>query len=87
MPTKVGQALLEANDPRLAQHYTPSLQKLASGEPLSLLEAQGVATTCIKACDDPAALNIDPTCNTVGGHLHIATITLEEGFRWIVPPG
>lgn len=85
MPTGVGSALLQASDSRLAQYYSPSLKKLASHEPLSLAEAQEVATNCIKACDDPAALSIDPTCDTVGGHIHIATITDAEGFRWIVP--
>ena len=86
MPNKVGYALLKAEDSRLAHYYKPSLRKLAAKEPLSLLEAQEVATTFIKACGDPAALEIDPNCHTVGGHLHIATITEAQGFHWVTPP-
>ena len=86
MPDKVGYALLKAEDSRLAHCYKPSLRKLAVEEPLSLLEAQEAATTCIMACGDPTAFEIDPNCHTVGGHLHIASITEAQGFHWVTPP-
>jgi hypothetical protein len=39
----------------------------------------------VQACSDPVAVEIDPWCRTIGGHLHAAELT-ETGFRWLIPP-
>jgi len=86
MPKIVGEILRDASDSRLTRYYKPSLSKLFGGDPLSLAEAQEAALTCIEACSDPVAAEIDPCCHTVGGHVHMATITRSAGFQWIKPP-
>ncbi len=86
MPHRIGEILKEQSDARLAGFYTANVKKLFSHEPLSLDEARDAATKCIAACTDPIALEIDPTAHTVGGHVHLATITESAGLKWIVPP-
>jgi len=44
------------------------------------------STGFIQACSDSQALEIDPNCYAVGGHVHIATITPQEGFCWAREP-
>jgi hypothetical protein len=50
-------------------------------------DAYGLEATAafIKACSDPAVLQIDPWCRIVGGHLHAAELT-KNGFRWLISP-
>jgi hypothetical protein len=62
-------------DPRLAAYR----RQLNDGE----LE---YVTSVIKAYADPAASEIDPQCNAIGGHIHVAEITRSEGFQWLIPP-
>jgi hypothetical protein len=26
------------------------------------------------------------SCDELGGHIHVATVTPEEGFQWEIPP-
>lgn len=86
IPRFVGECLVLGNDNRLAHRMTPVLDKFGNEEELSLSEAIDVATQLIQACDDPIARETEPMCSTVGGHLHLAVITLDDGFRWIVAP-
>jgi hypothetical protein len=37
----------------------------------------------IAACSDPIALELDEFCHTIGGHIHVATVTPDHGFRWV----
>jgi len=62
----------EPVDPRLAKYKTNSNQ---------LDHLAGY----IKACSDPVALEIDPACKAIGGHIHAAEIT-QIGFRWLIEP-
>ena len=39
----------------------------------------------IKACSDPIALEIDPQCKAIGGHIHAAEIT-TSGVKWLIEP-
>jgi len=39
----------------------------------------------IRACSDPAAVEIDSCCKYIGGHIHAAEIT-PDGFRWLIEP-
>jgi hypothetical protein len=41
----------------------------------------------VAACSDMRALELDREhCAAIGGHLHLATITPSDGFKWIIPP-
>jgi hypothetical protein len=48
-------------------------------------DAFTLTTSYIRACSDPAALEIDPWCIRIGGHMHAAEIT-KRGFKWLIPP-
>jgi hypothetical protein len=48
----------------------------------SLDGAVGFVKGYIQACCSSAALEFDPTCDQLGGHIHVATITREQGFQW-----
>jgi hypothetical protein len=65
------------SDPRFSE-YRP-----IRGDPKSLAFAIEWSAGFIRACSDRRALEIDPNCYAVGGHIHIATITPREGFRWV----
>jgi hypothetical protein len=70
--------LIESEDPRFAKYYAP-----LSADPTAL-EVIEYSKKYIEAHADPAAIEIDPTvCSAIGGHIHIATITRSDGFRWV----
>jgi hypothetical protein len=48
----------------------------------TLTDAIKVGKNYILACCDPLAQQIDPECSTIGGQIHAATLTKEEGFKW-----
>jgi len=55
--------------------------------PTTVSQAVRVCRALIRAHCDPEALSIDrQKCEGVGGHIHIATVTPEEGFKWVIPP-
>ncbi len=70
--------LLDQEDNLLAA-YRPS--KIREGMTLQ----QGIEVACnrVKAHCDPIALGVDGNCCAMGGHIHVATVTLDEGFRWV----
>lgn len=37
----------------------------------------------LKACSDPRAIEYDSICRSIGGRIHVATITTSHGFRWL----
>jgi hypothetical protein len=56
-------------------------------ESTTIPQAVEIARKRILACCDPVARQLDPVvCNSIGGHIHIASITRQSGFRWEVPP-
>jgi hypothetical protein len=52
----------------------------------SLEDASGFVKGYIEACCSPMALLVDPSCEELGGRIHVATVTPEDGFQWIVEP-
>lgn len=63
--------------------------KIALPTPGEITLVQGIesARNHIQVCYDPKAREIAPeTCKTIGGHMHVATITPETGFEWVEPP-
>jgi hypothetical protein len=52
----------------------------------SLEDAAGFVKGYIEACCCPQAIRFDSECEGLGGHIHVATIDLEHGFKWVVEP-
>ncbi len=69
-----------------SRYRIAAIAKMAYGENLSLYEAIAAARSLIKACYDPAAREADKNCFHVGGHIHMATITPDVGFQWVIEP-
>ena len=48
------------------------------------------AIACVKgylrACSTPLAKRLDPFCEIVGGHIHVAMLIPQSGFQWAIPP-
>ncbi len=78
--------LLRNFDPRLSLYHCSAFQKLVAEDDLSLTEAKQAGESFIRACSDPIAPSIDPECASIGGHLHLATVTEASGFQWGIPP-
>jgi hypothetical protein len=54
-----------------------------TNSPVTLSEAIKVSEGYIRACSSPEAIQMDAKCAGIGGHIHIATITPKDGFRWV----
>lgn len=52
----------------------------------SLDQATGFVKGYIEACCSPDAPRFDPDCESLGGHIHVATVSPQGGFRWVVAP-
>jgi hypothetical protein len=63
---------------------TPGLRAIFD-ETADASDAVEAAQSYIAACSTPAAAILDSFCKTIGGHIHIATLTREE-FKWHAPP-
>lgn len=72
-------ALYRDKDPRFAR-YTE----------ITATDSLGRAEDCVRgyieACGSSLALELDPSCKNMGGHTHIAEVTMDSGFRWRIPP-
>lgn len=75
--------LISAGDPRFAGRFC---DPWVIGDNTSLQQAVHFSQGYIEACKSQLALQIDPDCDGIGGHVHAATITPENGFKWVVPP-
>jgi hypothetical protein len=76
----VSDLLYKTNDSRLAAFRG---RASARQEDLTLPEAVRVAENYIRACDSDVGREVDPNCASIGGHIHMATITLTDGFQWV----
>ena len=72
--------LIQQNDHRFAPYC------LRFDPTRSLEDAAGFFNGYIEACCSRAALFVDPECEGLGGHIHVATVAPENGFQWVVPP-
>lgn len=69
---------------RIWQQYSkPAHRDLKEGRGISLSSAIEAATSYIQACSDVEARKIDQQCRSIGGKIHVATITLKDGFKWV----
>jgi hypothetical protein len=73
---------IKAGDPSLDQYrQTVTFDKSYSDE---LAGTVVFSRTFIAACSGPEAAKIDPEISaSIGGRIHIATITPADGFRWV----
>jgi hypothetical protein len=76
----IANAMYVNKDPRFIPYAKPR-----SGED-TLTWATEYVRGYIEACGDPMASELDPGCKNIGGHTHIAEITPQGGFRWVVAP-
>ena len=70
------------DDQRLSAYQGP--RKFV--EEITLQDAIDRSKTYILAHGDPEAIALDGDCRCVGGHIHVATITPDDGFQWVIPP-
>lgn len=75
----VANGMYRDHDPRFARYVKPRIAD-------TLDWAADYVRGYIEACSDPAALELDPLCRRIGGHVHIAEITPSGGFKWRVAP-
>ena len=79
----IGQILwIDENDQRLSAYKG---RRMYAHE-ITLADAIERSRLFIQAHSDLEAIAIDSNCLEVGGHIHIATITPSEGFRWVIEP-
>jgi hypothetical protein len=52
-------------------------------EDIRLADAIDRSKRYIEACSDPEAVTLDKECARIGGRIHIATVTANEGFKWV----
>ena len=54
---------------------------------LSEVEAINASKDYIACCIDTELSKLDPVmCPKIGGRVHIAKVSLADGFKWIIPP-
>jgi hypothetical protein len=78
-------AMLFATMPH--DHLSSYRQVCQMAKPTGVAQATRVALNVIRAHCCPEAMLIDPErCAAVGGHIHIATVTQSDGFKWARRP-
>jgi hypothetical protein len=77
--TQIGQLIGQKD------HWIETYARPVDGQG-SLAESTSLAKGFIEACSDPRAQIVDPECHGIGGHIHVASITSTEGFKWVIPP-
>ncbi len=82
-PTEVLRLIFKTTDARVAAYRVKGFQE--SRQP-SLSDGIEAMKNYVRACCDPEIRTLDPMCAGVGGRIHVATITPNEGFSWVCPP-
>jgi hypothetical protein len=77
---KIAKLMYLDKDPQFRKYSVPIR------ETSSTLNAIACVRGYLEACSTPLARRIDPFCEIVGGHIHIATVTPQFGFQWSSPP-
>jgi hypothetical protein len=88
-PRAIGSPLiwnaLREPDPALSRFPLPKMPPPERSQEISLWDAAKIGETLILACESKEALEIDPECWKIGGHIHIAAIT-PRCFHWLKAP-
>lgn len=53
---------------------------------MTIEDALNFTKSQIEACATPLAAKIDPRCKGIGGFIHVAAVTKNEGFKWLIQP-
>jgi hypothetical protein len=77
----VRELIFETDDPRFDPYRVPRVNR---PDDVTITEVADAARKYILACSDLEALRIDEAhCAGIGGHIHMANITKEDGFKWL----
>jgi hypothetical protein len=80
----VARRIFETDDPTFAKYRVP---RVNDAENVTLGEVAESAKKYILACADPEVMKLDAeVCAAIGGHIHIAKVTPQNGFDWVIPP-
>ena len=63
----------------------PRFAKYKVAVPLEAGKELNYTTSFIRACSDPNAVEIDPICSSIGGHIHAAEVS-RDSVRWLIEP-
>ncbi len=77
---------LVVNQPKEDERLSAYRRPIREPNRMTLQDALEGAKALILAHSDPEAIKIDAKCLAVGGHIHAATITPDEGFQWVIAP-
>lgn len=77
---------LVCNQPKEDERLSAYRRPMKEPDEVTLQDALEGAKAFILAHSDPEAIEIDAKCLAVGGHIHAATITPDDGFRWVIAP-
>ena len=80
----VKREMYQSSDLPVVGSIFPEYTKLLGDNP-TLDDAEQYAVGYVKACCSPLALELDPKCKAMGGHIHVAEIT-PAGLKWRIPP-
>jgi hypothetical protein len=79
----VARRIFETDDPTFAKYRVP---RANDAENVTLGEVAEAAKKYILACADPEVMKLDAeVCAAIGGHIHMAKVTPQSGFDWVIP--
>jgi hypothetical protein len=79
----VARRIFETDDPTFAKYRVP---RANDTENVTLGEVAEAAKKYILACVDPEVMKLDAeVCAAIGGHIHMAKVTPQSGFDWVIP--
>jgi hypothetical protein len=80
----ISQQLFLTENPAFSPYRSP---RINAPDAVTLSEVADAGTRYILACADPEAMKIDAEhCAGIGGHVHMAKVTAQNGFQWVIPP-
>ncbi len=85
-PERVWNQVKLGGDPLLLPYRDAAFDRLLSQIGPNPEEAQTMITRFLQACTDTAVQAKYPECRSIGGRIHVATITSERGFHWVLRP-
>jgi len=78
----IADKIFKSKDRGFSKYRTLSVRK--GIPPKTLFEAEELVRSYIQACIDNQSR--DDECTLIGGQPHVATVSPEHGFKWLVPP-
>ena len=66
------------HDPRFSKYPLRDM-----GPHMTAQDAMENSCAYVRASADSMAIELDDFCQTIGGHIHMALVTRDEGFQWI----